>query len=84
MEYKSYTTKSKLFRKPEHKKERLYCAKEHQNWLNEWNNTIWSDESHFGVFNRKNHTFVGCLKSESNKPFNFFPRVQGGGGYVSV
>ena len=29
MEYKSYTTKSKLFRKPEHKKERLYCAKEH-------------------------------------------------------
>ena len=34
-EYKSYTTKSKPFRKSEHKKERLSFAKEHQNRLNE-------------------------------------------------
>ena len=52
--------------------------------MNEWNNIIWSDEAHFEVFSRKNHTFVGCLKSEFNKPFNSFPRVQGGGGHVIV
>ena len=63
MRYKSYTAKSKLFRKSEHKKERLSFAKEHQNWLNEWNNINWSDEAHFEVFNRKNRTFVRRLKS---------------------
>ena len=36
------------------------------------------------MFNRKNRTFVGCLKSESNQPFNFLRRVQGGGEHVSV
>ena len=56
--YKSYTAKSKPFRKSEHKKDRLSFAKEYQNWLNEWNNIIWSDEAHFEVFNRKNRTFV--------------------------
>ena len=36
------------------------------------------------MFTRKNHTFVGRLKSESNQPFNFLPRVQGDGGHVSI
>ena len=45
---------------------------------------IWSDEAHFEVFNRKNHTFVGRLKSDSNQPLNFLPRAQGGGGHVSI
>ena len=40
MEYKSYPAKSKQFRKFKHKKERLSFAKEHRNWLNEWNNII--------------------------------------------
>ena len=35
MGYKSYTAKSKSFRKPERKKQRLSFAKEHQNWLTE-------------------------------------------------
>ena len=36
------------------------------------------------MLNRKNGTLVRRLKSESNEPFNFVPRVQGGGGSVSV
>ena len=84
MGYKSYTAKSKPFRKPEHKKEQLSFTKEHQKWLNDWNNIIWSDEAHFEVFTHKNHTFVGRLKSESNQPFNFLPRVQEDGGHVSI
>ncbi|CAF4484534.1 unnamed protein product, partial [Rotaria magnacalcarata] len=40
--------------------------------------------SHFEVFNRKKKSFVRRLPSESDKPFNFQPRVQGGGGSISV
>jgi len=36
------------------------------------------------VFNRKTRTYVRCLQSEIIEPFNFLPRVQGGGGGVSV
>ncbi|CAF3008047.1 unnamed protein product [Rotaria socialis] len=50
----------------------------------EWNNIIWSDEAHFEVLNRKNRTFVRRLRSEADQPFNFVPKVQGGGGSVSV
>ena len=82
--YKSYTAKSKPFREPEHKKEQLSFTKEHQKWLNDWNNIIWSDKAHFEVFNRKNRTFVGRSKADSNQSVNFLPRVQGGGEHVSI
>ena len=59
-------------------------AKEHQKWLNAWNNIIWSDEAHFEVFNHKNCIFLRRLKSESNGPFNLLPREQRSGGHVSV
>ena len=81
---KSYTAKRKPLRTPAQIKQRLTFAKDDQHWLNEWNNVIWSDEAHFEVLNRKNGSFVRRLKSESNEPFNFIPRVQGGGGSVSV
>ncbi|CAM4941103.1 unnamed protein product [Rotaria socialis] len=84
MGYKSYTAKRKPLRTPAQIKKRLTFAKDHQYWSNEWNNVIWSDEAHFEVFNRKNRTLVRRLKSENNEPFNFVPRVQGGGGTVSV
>ncbi|CAF4766464.1 unnamed protein product, partial [Rotaria magnacalcarata] len=42
------------------------------------------DESHFEVFNRKNKSFVRRLPSESDKPFNFQPRVQGDGGSINI
>ena len=45
---------------------------------------IWSDEAHFELFNRENHTFVHRLQTESEHPFNFVPKVQEGGGYVNV
>lgn len=84
MGYKSYVAKKKPFRKPSNKKERFSFAKKHQNWSKEWNNIIFSDESHFELYNRKNRTYVRRLKNEVNEPFNFVPRVQGGGGHVSV
>ncbi|CAF4645019.1 unnamed protein product [Rotaria sp. Silwood2] len=84
MGYKSYTTKRKPLRTPDQIKQRLKFANDHKHWLKEWQNIIWSDEAHFEVLNRKNRTFVRRLKSESNEPFNFVPRVQGGGGSVSV
>ena len=58
MDYKCYTAKRKPLRNPRQIKERLEFAKEHQQWLNEWNNIIWSDEAHFEVLNRKNHVLV--------------------------
>ncbi|CAF1535510.1 unnamed protein product [Rotaria magnacalcarata] len=45
---------------------------------------FFSDESHFDVFNRKSKSFVRRLPSESDKPFNFQPRVQGDGGSINI
>ncbi|CAF1405644.1 unnamed protein product [Adineta ricciae] len=84
MGYKCYTTKRKPLRTPDQIKQRLKFAKDHKHWLKEWQNIIWSDEAHFEVVNRKNRTLVRRLQSESNEPFNFVPRVQGGGGSGSV
>ena len=84
MGYKSYKTKRKPMRKSAQIKKRLTLAREHQDWTIEWNNVIWSDAAHFEVLNRKNGSLVRRLKSENNEPFNFVPRVQGGGGSVSV
>jgi hypothetical protein len=36
------------------------------------------------VLNRKNRTLVRRLQTEKDEPFNFTPRVQGGGGSVRV
>ena len=49
MGYKSYTVKRKPVRKPAQQKARLSFALEHEYWSQEWNNIIWSDESHFEV-----------------------------------
>ncbi|CAM4973016.1 unnamed protein product [Rotaria socialis] len=74
----------KPLRTPAHKKQRFLFAREHQYWSQEWNNIIWSDEAHFEVLNRKNRTFVRRLRSEADQPFNFVPKVQDGGGSISV
>lgn len=83
--YKSYTTKWKPYRKPHHRSSRLRFARKYSSWsFNEWKYLMFSDESHFEVFNRKNRSYVRRLPSEADKPFNFEPPVQGGGGSVSV
>ena len=83
--YKSYTTKRKSYRKLQHRFSRLKFARKHDRWtFNQWKNVIFSDESHFEVFNRKNRSYVRRLQSEADAPFNFVPRIQGGGGSVSV
>ncbi len=58
-DYKSYTTKRKPYRKLNHCSSRLRFARKYSEWnFNEWKNIIFSDESHFEVFNRKNRSFV--------------------------
>ena len=84
MGYKSYTTKKKPLKKSEQQKQGLVSAKEHQYWLSEWNQLIWSDEAHFELFNRRNRTFVRRLQTESEHLFNFVPKAQGSCGYVSI
>ncbi|CAF1572904.1 unnamed protein product, partial [Rotaria sordida] len=79
-----YTAKRKPLRTFNQINQRLTLAKEHEHWLDEWNNFIWSDEAHFEVLNRKKGTYIRRLKSKINQSFNFIPRVQGGGGCVSV
>ena len=46
MGYKSYTVKRKPLRTPAQIEQRLTFGKDHQHWLNEWNNVIWSDKTH--------------------------------------
>ncbi|CAF1586888.1 unnamed protein product [Rotaria magnacalcarata] len=83
--YKSYTTKREPYRKPSHCSARLKFAKQCSDWnFSNWKTVLFSDESHFEVFNRKNKSFVRRLPSESDKPFNLQPRVQGGGGSINV
>ena len=83
--YNSYTTKRKPYRNASHKRKRLEFAIGHIDWLpKDWANIIWSDEAHFELFNRKNRTFVRRIITEIDKPFNFVPRVQKGGGCVSL
>ena len=79
--YKSYIAK----RKPSHCSSRLCFAEKCSDWhFSNWKNVIFSDESHFEVFNRKNPPYVCRLPSESDKPYCFRRRGQGGGGSVNV
>ena len=81
----SYTTKHKPYRKTSHRHIRFQFARAHCGWtFNNWKHAILSNESHFEVFNRKNRCYVRRFPSEANKPFCFQPRIQGGGGSISV
>ncbi len=83
--YKSYTTKRKPYRKSHHRYTRLKFARDHYRWtFNEWENVIFSEESHFEVFNQKNRSYVRRFQSEVDASFNFHPCIQGGGGSTSV
>jgi hypothetical protein len=56
-----------------------------QLWTKEqWAKVIWSDESHFQLINRSTRTFVRRTSKEKDQWFSFRPRIQGGGGEVSV
>ena len=40
------------------RKKRLAWAKERKNWVNEWENIIWNDESKFELFREDGKRFV--------------------------
>ena len=71
---------TKTFKKSKVNKGTFKVFAEHEYWLNEWNNVIWSDdEAHFEVLNSTNRVLAPRLKREINESFNFIPRVHGGG-----
>ena len=85
MGYAGYTAKSKPIPSVAQKQKRVFFAKSHVNWLpDDWSKVIWSDESHFELFNRKSRTFVRRKPNENEMPFCFVPRIQKGGGCISV
>ena len=83
--YRSYTAKRKPIRNASQRKLRLQFANDHITWLPyDWKRIIWTDEAHFELFNRKNRTLVRRTRSKSEKPFSFAPRMQKGGGSISL
>ena len=83
--YKSHTAKPKPIRTAVQKQKRLSFEKGHINWLSDdWNKVIWSDESHFELFNRKSRTFIKRKPNEPDLPFSFISRLQKGGSSISL
>ena len=84
-EYRSYTDKRKPIRNSSQRKVRLHFANDYIAWLSyDWKRIIWTDEAYFELFNRKNRTVVRRTRSESEKTFSFVPRMQKGGGKISL
>ncbi|CAF4153084.1 unnamed protein product [Rotaria sp. Silwood2] len=78
------------YRKPAQRKQRLSFAQQHQYWLNEWNNIIWSDEAHFEVFNRKNRTYArrltteSCISGAARGPLVMYSGNVNGSAYIKI
>jgi hypothetical protein len=63
---------------------RLEC-RERKNWsFDKWSNVIWSDESNFELYNRKNAPLVRRFKEDKLNPKYITGRVQKGGGSVGI
>ena len=64
--HKSYPAK----RKSSHCSSRLRLTEKCSDWnFSDWENVIFSDESHFEAFNRKNPSYICRLPLESDKSF---------------
>ncbi|GBC42304.2 helix-turn-helix domain-containing protein [Rhizophagus irregularis DAOM 181602=DAOM 197198] len=46
----SYTVQKKLHLTAKHRTDRLRWCKEKKNWIEEWKQVVWSDESRFALF----------------------------------
>ena len=82
---RGYVAQRKPFLTQRNRKKRLQWCRQHKAWtVEQWKQVIFCDESHFTVMNRGNRVYVRRQRNESDAPFNFQPRIQGGGGEVSV
>jgi transposase len=64
---------------------RLDWCRERKNWsFDKWSNVIWSDESNFELFNRKNAPLVRRFKEDKLNPNYITGRVQKCGGSVGI
>lgn len=82
---KSYVAMRRPFRTRAQVKKRLNWCNKMLLWsISQWSQIVWSDESHFELINRKNRIYIRRRHCEENFDFNFQPRIQAGGGHVSV
>ncbi|CAF1375186.1 unnamed protein product [Rotaria sordida] len=85
MGYKSYTAKRKPYRKPSQRKQRLSFARQHQYWMKEWNNIIWSDEAHFEVQGGGGSVSVwGCMSGGVRGPLVMYSGNVNGPAYIKI
>lgn len=81
----SYKAAKKPMLTPTDRIKRLKWCKERLGWsVEKWSRVIFSDESNFEIFNRKNRIMVKRKKSEKYHPKFCVPRVQKGGGSVGI
>lgn len=77
--------RKKPFISKKNKRLRLEYANKHQNEsISFWNNVLFSDESKFEIFGKKNRSKFGEAKNEVFAERNLIPTVKHGGGSVMV
>ena len=82
---KSYTALRKPLLRPLDRIRRRKWCRERILWQDQdWAKVIFSDESNFEVFNRKNRVLVRRLDSQKFESRMCVPRIQGGGGSVGI
>ena len=62
--YSGHAAKKKPFISEQNKKKRFGWCNVRKNWIDQWKNIIWSDESRFELFNNDSRNWVWCKKDE--------------------
>jgi len=65
--YSGHAAKKKPFISEQNKKKRFGWCRMRKNWINEWENIIWSDESRYELFNNDSRNWVWRKKDERYK-----------------
>lgn len=65
--YSGHAAKKKPFISEQNRKKRFGWCRMKKNWINEWENIIWSDESRFELFNNDSRNWVWRKKDERYK-----------------
>ena len=85
MGFDSHTSVKKQFLTKKHRAKRLEWCKKHQNWtVSDWKKVIFSDESNFKPFERKNKQCVWFRDGVDNVEDLIQVKMQGGGGSIGI
>jgi hypothetical protein len=78
----SYTAQKKPHLTPKHRTDRLRWCKEKKNWVEEWKQVVWSDESRFALFQPDGQARVWRSPGEAYNQNCIQSTVKFGGGSV--